>query len=228
MSNILRLEEDVFNRSDWIEERKVVGLDEKEEPIIEKSLFITGIFGQSEVKNGNGRLYPNHVLAEAVRRVQMDIKSGASWGEMGHPIDGRSRFERACIMTTELHMEGNDAIGKAKVMNRDEIPLGKLLYGLLKEGVKVGVSTRGRGQVDRSNRVKDGFYFVKPVDVVEDPSAPDAFVTAIEEKKDWLVNESMMNEQDYYMLRQSIIESKRSGDFDTKKLEILKAFVRKF
>lgn len=217
--------EEAVSLSNWMEESFVEKMDENNQPIIGKYKYITGIFAQSEVINGNNRVYPYEILSEAVDKIQPKILASSAIGEMGHPDTPGLKYERACILTTQLMMEGNNARGKARVLK--SVPLGQLLEGLITDGVRIGVSSRGRGSLGNNNRVTK-FWFVAPADVVPDPSAPDAFVTAIEEKRDWLVNEQMMTEEVYYGLKQDIIQSKNSKSFDVNKIKILKDFINKF
>lgn len=220
------LREQVMPYADFHEDVVVIGENQDGSPKTEKKLYIEGIFMQKNIKNGNKRRYPGEVLDEAVKvYTENQIANSASIGEMGHPDTPGINYERTCILTESLRNEGDNVIGKARVCK--SLPLGKLLEGLISEGIRVGVSSRGRGRMVRGD-VQRGFRLVAAADIVPEPSAPDAFVTAFEEKKSWLINESMMLEDEYDALYHEIQTSKNSKNFDAKRITILKNFINKF
>ena len=107
-----------------------------------ESLFIEGIFLQAEQKNRNGRVYPLEILEREVRRYKKDyVKQNRAFGELGHPDGPAINLERVSHMITELRKSSTDFVGKAKVLN--STPYGKIVEGLLKDGAKLGVSSRG-------------------------------------------------------------------------------------
>lgn len=136
-----------------------------------KQLYIKGPFAVAETKNKNGRIYKKDLLEAAINKYDTDyIKQSRALGEMNHPPRLNIDFERATHLITEMKNDGNNVwIGKAKVL---ETPMGKILEGLLKSGVNVGVSTRGAGTVTESDGVKHvgSDFFLTAVDVVSDPS----------------------------------------------------------
>jgi hypothetical protein len=136
-----------------------------------KQLFIKGPFAVAETKNKNGRIYKKDLLEAAITKYDSDyIKQSRALGEMNHPPRLNIDFERATHLITEMKYDGNNVwIGKAKVL---ETPMGKILEGLLKSGVNVGVSTRGAGTVTESDGIKHvgSDFFLTAVDVVSDPS----------------------------------------------------------
>lgn len=141
-----------------------------------KDLYLQGIFMQAECVNGNGRNYPVDEIAAAVKYVNEKIAEGVSiCGELNHPSDLAINLERVSHVITEMHMEGNDAIGKAKLLNT---PMGNIAKALIDGGVRIGVSSRGTGEVNEG--VVSGFQFVT-VDIVSTPSAPNAFPSVISE-----------------------------------------------
>ena len=151
-----------------------------------KQFYIEGIFAQAEKKNRNGRIYRKNVLEESVNKyVENYVKTRKAVGEMSHPQRLNVDFERATHLVTNLMFEGNDVIGKARVLTT---PLGQVVRGLLESGVAVGVSTRGAGEIQMVEDVK----YVKPgfqmtaIDVVSDPSAHDAWVDGIMEGVQWV------------------------------------------
>ena len=194
-----------------------------------KNMYIEGIFMQSEVRNRNQRMYPKSVLQEAVDHYSKNqIANNQAIGEMGHPKEPGVDFQRACILCESLIESGNDFIGKAKVLK--SVPLGQLLEGLINDGVRIGVSSRGRGKLDKKGIIQPGFRLVTAADVVADPSAPNAFVNAITESQDWLIQESMMTEEEFDSLRESIgyVAGPDTAKIEQQKLELFQRFLKKF
>ena len=153
----------------------------------EKQYHIDGIFMQAEQKNRNGRVYPNKVLMNEVKKYNNDyVKSKRAMGELGHPDGPQLNLERVSHLIKELRIDGNDVYGKAKIL---DTPYGKIVKNLISEGVKIGVSSRGMGSLKQNssgvNEVQDDFS-LSAVDIVADPSAPDAFVEGIMEGKEWV------------------------------------------
>ena len=156
-----------------------------------KSLFLEGVFLQSETLNRNKRLYPRPILEREVKRYKKDyIKENRAFGELGHPEGPTINLERVSHMITDLRRSGNDWVGRAKVLR--ETPYGKIVEGILKEGAKLGVSSRGMGSLDEQSNgtkiVKDDYYLATAADIVADPSAPNAFVNGIMEGREWVWN----------------------------------------
>ena len=157
-----------------------------EEVIGEKQYHIDGIFMQAEQKNRNGRVYPQKTLMKEVQRYNNEyVKTNRAMGELGHPDGPQLNLERVSHLIKELRVDGNDIYGRAKIL---DTPYGKIVKDLVKEGVKIGVSSRGMGslkQVNGVNEVQEDFNLAA-VDIVADPSAPDAFVEGIMEGKEWV------------------------------------------
>lgn len=157
--------------------------------------FIEGIFLQAEKKNRNGRVYPVGILRKEVDKyVGEFVEQNRAFGELGHPDGPTVNLERVSHMITELYEDGNNFIGKAKIM---ETPYGKIVSNLLSEGAKLGVSSRGMGSVKEragANYVQDDFSLATAADIVADPSAPDAFVDGIMEGKEWVWNNGILEE----------------------------------
>jgi hypothetical protein len=157
--------------------------------------FIEGIFLQAEKKNRNGRVYPVGILRNEVDKyVGEFVEQNRAFGELGHPDGPTVNLERVSHMITELYEDGNNFIGKAKIM---ETPYGKIVGNLLSEGAKLGVSSRGMGSVKERagvNYVQDDFSLATAADIVADPSAPDAFVDGIMEGKEWVWNNGILEE----------------------------------
>ena len=151
-----------------------------------KNLYIGGIFMRSDKANKNGRLYPRSIMEKEVNRYQELIKEKRSLGELGHPPNPTINLNQVSHLITELRMSGPDVIGKAKILGT---PMGKIAENLIVEGVGLGVSSRGLGSLKERNGVNEvqDDFMLATVDIVSDPSAPDAFVQGIMENVDWIV-----------------------------------------
>ena len=163
----------------------------------EKKYFIEGVFLQANLKNRNGRVYPMEILdKEASRYSENFIEQKRAFGELGHPDGPTINLERVSHMITSLRREGENYIGKAKVM---DTPYGKIVKNLIDEGAKLGVSSRGIGSLEErrgTNYVKDDFQLATAADIVADPSAPDAFVNGILEGKEWVYEAGLLVTRD--------------------------------
>ena len=154
-----------------------------------KNYFIEGVFMQGEIKNRNGRMYPIGTLLKEVKRYNKEyVEQNRAYGELGHPQGPTINLERVSHMVKELHQDGNNIMGKAKIMI--ETPMGKIVKNLMDEGAKLGVSSRGMGTLkqgkDGTNIVSSDFQLATAADIVADPSAPDAFVEGVMEGVEWL------------------------------------------
>jgi len=168
----------------------------QEEKNGKKNLYIEGIFMQAEQKNRNGRIYPRSILESEVNRyVNEYVKTNRALGELNHPQSPVVDPERASHRITELRSEGNNFIGKALVL---DTPMGNIVRGLIEGGTRMGVSSRGLGTLkarkDGVNEVQKDYRFIC-VDVVSDPSAPDAFVNGIMEGHNWIYDNGRLVEQ---------------------------------
>jgi len=160
---------------------------ESNEETGKKSHFIEGIFMQSETKNRNGRMYPKKTLMKEVSRYTKElVESKRAMGELGHPEGPTLNLERVSHLITDLKENDNNIIGKAKVL---DTPYGNIVKNLIDEGAQLGVSSRGMGSLkkeeDGTNIVQEDFMLAA-VDIVADPSAPDAFVNGVMEGKEWV------------------------------------------
>ena len=149
--------------------------------------FIEGIFMQADKENKNGRVYPSKILMKEAQRYNDEfVKQNRALGELGHPDGPTVNLDKVSHIIKSLWNEGSDVFGKAKLL---DTPMGKIAKGLISEGVQVGVSTRGIGSIKQGkgniNEVQDDFC-LSAVDIVADPSAPDAFVNGIMEGKEWV------------------------------------------
>lgn len=153
-----------------------------------KNYFIEGVFLQSNIKNKNGRLYPKEIMKKEVGRYMKEyVDSKRAFGELGHPEGPGINLDRVSHMIVSLKENGDDFLGRAKIM---DTPMGKIAKNLLDEGAKLGVSSRGMGSMiankEGVNEVQGDFYLATAADIVADPSAPDAFVRGIMENADWM------------------------------------------
>ena len=161
----------------------------------EKDVFIEGIFMQAEQQNRNKRIYPKAVLKAATDRyVKEQVKTGRACGELNHPEGPAINLDKVSHRITELNWEGNNVVGKALVL---DTPMGKIVKGLVEGGCKLGVSSRGMGTVEQKEGktyVKDDFV-LSTVDIVQDPSAPSAFVEGIMEGVEWIWENGLLKPQ---------------------------------
>lgn len=149
-----------------------------------KNTWLNGIFMQASISNRNGRTYPINEIQNAVTTAQQRIKeSNGIFGELDHPSNLSINLDRISHVITEIRMEGNNAIGKAKLLNT---PMGIIAKELANSGVALGVSSRGAGDVNESGEVSK-FSFVT-IDLVACPSAPSAYPSAIVESLDQAKN----------------------------------------
>ena len=143
-----------------------------------KDLYMKGICIQGGVKNANERVYPVNEIERAVKTLNEQISTGYSvLGEVDHPDDLKINLDRCSHMITEMWMDGPNGFGKLKIL---PTPMGNLVRTMLESGVKLGVSSRGSGNVNEANGQVSDFEIVT-VDVVAQPSAPNAYPTAVYE-----------------------------------------------
>ena len=193
-----------------------------------KSYFIEGIFMQGDVKNRNGRVYPSEVLARETKRYNVEyVKKNRAYGELGHPQGPTINLERVSHMITELKQDGNNFVGKAKIMC--ETPYGKIVKSLMDEGAQLGVSSRGMGSLKEKGgtaEVQKDFYLATAADIVADPSAPDAFVSGIMEGKEWIWDNGIIRESEIAIAEQTIEKASRKN-LEEAKLSVFKNFLSK-
>jgi hypothetical protein len=195
-----------------------------------KNVYIEGVFLQGGIKNRNGRMYPVETLAKEVDRYNESyVKSGRALGELGHPEGPQINLDRVSHLITNLRQEGNNFIGKAKLM---DTPFGNIAKGLVGEGVKLGVSSRGMGSLKLNkegiNEVQNDFYLATAADIVADPSAPDAFVNGIMEGVEWIWENELLIAKKARVAEQTvqIIEKAVSSrQLEVNKLKIFENFL---
>ena len=192
-----------------------------------KEYKIRGIFLQSDIKNRNGRIYENDILAKEVNRYDKEfIQKGRAFGELGHPDGPTVNLERVSHMIKALTPEGKNFIGEAKIM---DTPYGKIVKNLIDEGATLGVSSRGMGslvQKGGANYVGKDFYLATAADIVADPSAPDAFVEGIMESKEWVWDNGILVEKDIEAWKKEI-QSAKARALDEAKVKVFSDFLRK-
>ena len=175
-----------------------------------KNYKIRGIFMQADIKNRNGRVYPMEVLQKEVSKYNKNfIKENRAFGELGHPDGPTVNLERVSHMITDLHPDGKNFIGEAKIMST---PMGEIVKNLMDEGAKLGVSSRGMGSLDQrngANYVRDDFYLATAADIVADPSAPNAFVEGIMEGKEWIWDNGIIKEAEIAEMKRNIAKNQR-------------------
>jgi hypothetical protein len=168
-----------------------------QEGVTSKAYWIQGPFLQSEVKNHNRRIYRKPVMMKEVQRyTSAKLNDNQAVGELGHPDTPTINLDRVSHKIISLTEDGNNWIGKAKVL---DTPFGKIVKNLMDEKVKFGVSSRGLGslkEVNGINEVQDDFYLITPADIVSDPSGPDCFVTAMMEGREWVWENDKLIQQE--------------------------------
>ena len=177
----MKLISEVYQDVNYLEEKLEAG---------GSNLYIEGIFMQADKQNKNGRLYPKGIMEKEVARYQDLIREKRSLGELGHPPNPTINLNQVSHLITELRMDGSNVIGKAKILGT---PMGKIAENFIREGVSLGVSSRGVGSLKERNginEVQDDFHLAT-VDIVADPSAPEAFVTGVMENAEWILENNM-------------------------------------
>ena len=167
---------------DYIAEQKTI-----EEAVNgEHFMYITGPFLGAEKRNRNGRIYKRSLIEREVNKFQTMIKNCEAVGELSHPDSGEINPDRAAILITELKMDGDLAIGKARILPTQ---CGETLKGLIRGGVHMGVSSRGTGSLGADNVVCEDYNLIT-IDAVYMPSCQDAYVNAVNESTQWVLDES--------------------------------------
>ena len=205
---------------------------EKVEVLVEgtgnsQKLFIKGPFLQAECVNRNGRMYPLSIMEREVNRYnEQYVQKGRALGELGHPDGPTVNLDRVSHKIVELCREGNNFIGKAQILST---PMGKIAESLLKDGVTLGVSSRGIGSLRENSKgykeVGEDFMLATAADIVADPSAPDAFVQGIMEGKEWVWDGGILREKIAEQTKQKInalVDQKR---LEEHKLDLFNEFL---
>ena len=193
-----------------------------------KSLYIEGIFLQGNIKNRNGRMYPMETLQKEVGRyIKEQVKEGRAVGELGHPDSPTVNLDRVSHKIISLRESGSNFIGKAKIL--ESTPMGKIASGLLSEGVKLGVSSRGIGSLKPTkegfNVVSDDFMLATAADIVADPSAPDAFVEGVMEGKEWVWEGTILKERKVDEIKSTIDTLAGKKRLEEHKIDLFNEFI---
>jgi hypothetical protein len=192
----------------------------------EKNYFIEGVFMQSNKKNRNGRVYEKATLENAVEKyITEQVKTGRAVGELNHPEGPTVNLDKVSHKINDLHWQGNDVVGKASIL---KTPMGKIVEGLLEGGVKLGVSSRGMGSLVSKNGaqyVGDDFM-LSTIDIVQDPSAPSAFVNGVMEGVEWVWDNGLIRQQDIEVIETEIKRAPRK-DLHEAEIRAFKNFLSK-
>ena len=192
-----------------------------------KNLFIKGIFLQAEQVNRNGRLYPGSIMEREVKRYnEQYVQKGRALGELGHPDGPTVNLDRVSHKIVDLQREGNNFVGKAQILST---PMGKIAESLLKDGVTLGVSSRGIGSLTATKegykQVGEDFMLATAADIVADPSAPDAFVQGIMEGKEWIWDGGILRERLAENTRRQIDQLTSQRQLEEHKIELFDQFL---
>ena len=169
-----------------------------------KSLVIEGVFMQADSKNRNGRVYPKNILERAVEKyVKEQVNTGRAVGELNHPEGPTINLDKVSHKITDLRFEGSNVVGKASIL---QTPMGKIVEGLLEGGVKLGVSSRGMGSLvsKRGAQYVGDDFMLSTIDIVQDPSAPSAFVNGVMEGVEWVWDSGVLKPQDIEIIETEI------------------------
>tara|TARA_B100001057_G_scaffold108143_1_gene105869 strand:- start:2265 stop:2924 length:660 start_codon:yes stop_codon:yes gene_type:complete len=181
----------------------------------DKDYTIQGIFAQTNKKNRNGRVYPKEIMEKAVGKYdQEQIKTKRAVGELNHPEGPTVNLDKVSHLITKLEFKGDDIVGKARIL---DTPNGKIVKGLLEGGVQLGVSTRGMGSLVRKNDAMEvgNDFILSTVDIVQDPSAPQAFVNGIMEGVDWVWNNGVLTAQEVEEIETEIKTAPKKVAYET-------------
>jgi len=194
-----------------------------------KHAYIEGVMLQTEVKNKNGRVYPKEVMQKEVKRYTKEyIDNNRAYGELGHPEGPTINLERTSHLITNLREDGNNFIGKAKILST---PMGNIVKNLLDDGARLGVSSRGMGSLKASNAkggvqmVQSDFQLATAADIVADPSAPDAFVDGVMEGVEWIWDNGVIKAQKIEEYKHSI-QRARTQKLQEVKLNVFNDFLK--
>jgi len=191
-----------------------------------KNYFIEGVFMQSNKKNRNGRIYEKKTMEKAVEKyVTEQVKTGRAVGELNHPEGPTVNLDKVSHKITDLHWQGNDVVGKASIL---KTPMGQIVEGLLDGGVKLGVSSRGMGSLVQKNGVSyvGDDFMLSTIDIVQDPSAPSAFVNGVMEGVEWVWDNGLIRQQDIEIIETEIKSAPRK-DLQSVEIRAFKNFLSK-
>ena len=197
-----------------------------EEKSGKKKTILEGIFMQADQKNRNGRIYPKAVLESAVNKyVNEQVSKGRAVGELNHPEGPTINLDKVSHRITDLRWEGNNVVGKALIL---DTPMGQIVKGLMEGGVQLGVSSRGMGSLVQKNGVNmvGNDFMLATVDIVQDPSAPQAFVNGIMEGVEWVWANGILKAQEIEQFETEIKRASSSQLAETQ-MKVFKDFLSK-
>jgi hypothetical protein len=191
---------------------------------VDKKYIIKGIFMQSDIKNRNGRIYPEHIMdKEVARYISEKVITNQATGELNHPTGDGSlsiNYERVSHKINALTKVGKNWIGEAIITHKT--PIGSVIAGLMEAGVVMGVSSRATGSLKLNGHgtkiVQEDFKLITAADIVSDPSAPDALVTSIMEGKEWIFVNGALTEQTLSEVKDEINNNAKSIIHDEQRL----------
>ena len=196
-------------------ENDIEFITEQDKKTGKKGYKIRGIFAQAEKKNRNGRIYPMPIIEKAVKKYDTEqVQRGRAVGELNHPEGPTVNLDKVSHKINKLEFQGNDIVGEASIL---ETPMGQVVKGLLDGGVTFGVSTRGMGSLSQRNdaMVVNDDYILNAVDIVQDPSAPGAFVNGIMEGVEWVWNNGIIEAQTIEKMETEIKKAPRANLYET-------------
>lgn len=196
-----------------------------------KDYYVEGVFLEAETENRNKRIYPRHILEREVARYSADsIAKNRAFGELGHPENPQINLDRVSHIIKSLRQEGNQFIGKAKIL---DTPFGKIVKNFIDEGAQLGMSTRGIGsikQMRESAIVQDDYHLATAGDIVADPSCTSAFVRGIMEGKEWIFDNGIFKESELSDIKNIVEDSysvKKSEISEELRLEAFNKFMER-
>ena len=196
-------------------ENNIEFITEQDKKTGKKGYKIRGIFAQAEKKNRNGRIYPMPIMEKALGKYNDEqVSKGRAVGELNHPEGPTVNLDKVSHKINKLEFQGNDIVGEASIL---ETPMGQIVKGLLDGGVTFGVSTRGMGSLSQRNNamVVNDDYILNAVDIVQDPSAPGAFVNGIMEGVEWVWNNGIIEAQTIEKMETEIKKAPRANLYET-------------
>ena len=196
-------------------ENDIEFITEQDKKTGKKGYKIRGIFAQAEKKNRNGRIYPMPIIEKAVNKYDTEqVQRGRAVGELNHPEGPTVNLDKVSHKINKLEFQGNDVVGEASIL---KTPMGEVVKGLLDGGVTFGVSTRGMGSLSQRNNamVVNDDYILNAVDIVQDPSAPGAFVNGIMEGVEWVWNNGVVKPQTIEIMETEIKKAGRTDLYET-------------
>lgn len=191
-----------------------------------KDFYIHGVFMEMGITNRNNRMYiPENTIPVIKKYIKENVETNRAYGELGHPQGPSINLDRVSHMIKDLCIEGNQIIGKAKIM---DTPMGNIVKSLIHEGAGLGVSSRGMGSLVEKNgimEVQNDFHLATAGDIVADPSAPNAFVQGIMEGAEWVWDNGILKQQQMEQYKETINASVKHRTLEKDKFKIFESFI---